>query len=427
MHATSFESTAQGQVKALGRELSLKEQALAEARALVALSSRARGLALGGRGRLHGMEVRLRVCQLVEQAMAEGARQASACRLLGISGRTVQRWRKPGRPQDGRREVRRRPANRLSDHTRGLVLDLLRSPVFEGLSPRQIVPRLADQGVYVASESTMYRLLRSHKRAVAPPTSRALSWPGQERHLSAPNQVWSWDITCLPGPSRGACFYLYMMMDVFSRRIMGWSIHAEERAEHAACLVRGACANNRVDASGLVLHSDNGRPMKGLTMLCALRQLGIVPSFSRPQVSNDNPHAEALFSLLKRHKDYPAVFASLAHARAWVARFVAWYNGERPHGGLCFVSPDDRYFGRDHSVLARRRAVYTQARLLASRRWSAGARRWLAPLHVSMKVRIFLIRGLIQEESTITPKPYSARRSSHSEGPLTERAKQRIR
>ncbi|ATB30101.1 IS3 family transposase [Melittangium boletus] len=363
-------------------------KALAEARALVALSKNAKGLVLGGRGRLHGLEVRAQVCRLVAQAIADGARQSSACRLLGISDRTVQRWRRPEQVQDGRLKTNRRPANQLSDQERGLVLNLLRSPVFSGLSPRQIVPRLADQGIYVASESTMYRLLRPPPHTPHAEDIRARPRPGHERRVSAPNQVWSWDITCLKGPSRGSSLYLYMMMDVFSRRIMGWRIHREERAEHAARFVRSVCEENGIQPAGLVLHSDNGRPMKGNTMLCTLRQLGIVPSFSRPQVSNDNPHAEALFSLLKRHKDYsPTAFSSQELACAWMVRFSEWYNRQHLHGSLCFVSPNDRYFGREGQVLARRRMVYERARQRAPIRWSRGSRRWQPPDPLQLRLR----------------------------------------
>jgi len=363
-------------------------KALAEARALVALSKNAKGLVLGGRGRLHDLEVRNQVCRLVAQAMADGARQSSACRLLGISDRTVQRWRKPERAQDGRLKTNRRPANQLSDQERGFVVELLRSPVFAGLSPRQIVPRLADQGIYVASESTMYRLLRPPPHEPRARDLRARARPGHERRVSAPNQVWSWDITSLKGSSQGSFLYLYMMMDVFSRRIMGWKIHREERAEHAARFVRAVCEENGIQPAGIVLHSDNGRPMKGDTMLCTLRQLGIVPSFSRPRVSNDNPHAEALFSLLKRHKDYPpSAFSSLEVACAWVARFSSWYNRDHLHGSLCFVSPDDRYFGRDGPVLARRRAVYEQAWRRVPIRWPQDPRRWRPPEPIQMKIR----------------------------------------
>ncbi|WP_158501561.1 IS3 family transposase [Vitiosangium sp. GDMCC 1.1324] len=367
-------------VKALEREVRHKEQALAEAQALVALLQKSKGLVLGGRGRLHDSDVRLRVCRLVAEAVMDGSRQSSACRLLGISGRTIQRWRQPERAQDGRLNARRRPTNRLSDEERQLVVELLHSPPFKGLSPRELVPRLADQGIYLASESTMYRLLRLQKRAPVEKFTPSLKGPGQERIVSAPNQIWSWDITYLKGLRKGSSLYLYLMMDVFSRRIMGWQVHMEERAEHAATFIRTACEQNSIKPAGLVLHSDNGRPMRGAEMLCALRGLGITPSFSRPQVSNDNPYVEALFRTLKRHPNYPATpFASLSAARAWVARFVSWYNGEHLHGSLGFVSPNDRYFGREESVLAARRAVYARAWRHSPVRWPRGLRCWLPP------------------------------------------------
>ncbi|WP_395854164.1 IS3 family transposase [Cystobacter fuscus] len=418
---SSVATATNGQVKALGKELSLKEQALAEARALVSLSKQAKGLDLGGRGRLHGPEVRRQVCRLVDQAMADGARLASTCRLLGISVRTVQRWRKPALAEDRRLAARRRPANRLTDQERGWVLELMQSPVFAGLTPRQIVPKLADQGIYVASESTMYRLLRSQQRAHRPQQAHARHRSGDERRVSAPNQIWSWDITCLHGPARGTSLYLYMMMDVFSRRIMGWRIHREERAEHAARFVRSVCADNHIAASGLVLHSDNGRPMKGTMMLHTLRQLGIVPSFGRPRVSNDNPHVEALFSFLKRHKDYPShAFASLKTARAWVARFVDWYNGEHLHSSLCFVSPDDKYFGRDTSVLARRRSVYNLARIQVPGRWTGGPRNWSCPPPPRVRIWPHTASFPVQSESKIALSSSPAARHPTREGRLSE-------
>ncbi|WP_095976931.1 IS3 family transposase [Melittangium boletus] len=367
-------------VRELEREHKRQQRALSEARALLRLSTRARGLTLGGRGRRHPPDVRSQVRGLVEQAIIEGARQSSACRLLGLSSRTLQRWRHPAHARDGRSQTRRAPANRLDEHERRLALELLRSPSFQGLSPRQIVPRLADQDRYLASESTLYRLLRAQRRTPSARGGGAPSHSPPEQAAVAPNQIWSWDITYLRGPERGAFLYLYLVMDVFSRRIMGWRIHLEESARRAALLIRQVCHRQGVEPSGLILHADNGGPMKGSALVKTLRRLGIVPSYSRPRVSNDNTFVESLFGTLKGRPSYPREhFSSAATARAWVSRFVDWYNREHLHSRLGYVTPDDRYFGRDARVFQRRARLYEHARAQRPGRWSRHIRHWAPP------------------------------------------------
>jgi transposase InsO family protein len=194
---------------------------------------------------------------------------------------------------------------------------------------------------------------------------------------TGPNQVWSWDITYLPTTVRGCYLYLYLVMDVWSRRIVGWTVAEKESAHLAAELVQRICQDEAVDGKGLVLHSDNGTPMRGATMIATLQWLGIVPSFSRPHVSNDNPYSEALFRTLKHTPAYPRLpFASIEVAQAWVARFVGWYNREHRHSGIRYVTPDERHFGREADVLTRRRSVYERARRRRPERWSGPTRDW---------------------------------------------------
>jgi len=366
------------QVRKLEGQLRQKDKELAESRTLLQLLTQVSALKPGGRGRLHGAQERSRLLSLIEQSTQSGARLESVCRLLGLSARTVQRWRKPQHAEDKRPASRRQPANRLSLQERQLALELLRFASHQGLSPRQLVPRLADQGIYVASESTFYRLARggSSVRANARPRPLA-GMPSPAYIAGAPNQLWSWDITYLRGPIRGAFLYLYLVMDLYSRRIMGWQIHHEESAENAARLIRTTCRTNGVDPKGLVLRSDNGRPMRGATLQYTLRRLGILPSFSRPQVSNDNPFSEALFRTLKTRPSYPKEgFSSRVEARRWVSTFVTWYNSEHLHRGLGFVTPDDRYSGRDEPLLAQRRALYASVRKTMPSRWSLLTRCW---------------------------------------------------
>ena len=213
---------------------------------------------------------------------------------------------------------------------------------------------------------------------------------------SGPNQVWSWDISWLPTSVRGAFLYLYLIMDVWSRRIVGWHIAERESAEVAAALISRTCADGKVDSRGLVLHSDNGKAMRGSTMLAALQWLGVIPSFSRPHVSDDNPYSEALFRTLKHTPAYPRLpFADLTSASAWVTRFVAWYNGTHRHSAIRYVTPDQRHHGRERAVLARRHELYERMREANPERWSGTTRNWSAVSTVSLNPeRALLARQL---------------------------------
>jgi len=296
---------------------------------------------------------------------------------VGLSTRTLQRWRRPEHVEDRRKGPLRPPANRLSEVERARALEIANAQEYADLSPHQIVVRLADQGTYVASESSLYRLLReqrmtTHRQASRPPAPRP-----REHRAHGPGQVWSWDITYLRGPVRGDFFYLYLIEDVWSRRIVGWEVHERECAAYAAKLMAQAIHADGQRDRPRVLHSDNGSPMKGATMLATLQRLGVVPSFSRPRVHDDNPYSEALFRTLKYRPEYPrGAFDSLEAARDWVAGFVRWYNTEHRHSAIRFVTPDQRHFGRDRKVLEARRRVYQAARNRHPERWSRGIRDW---------------------------------------------------
>jgi putative transposase len=315
----------------------------------------------------------------VTEARRAGARLEPACQLIGIAARTIQRWKRHPEGDDRRCGPRHRPGNALSVGEQTQVLALMTSAEYRHLSPKQLVPALADDGQYVASESTMYRLRRRIGLTVPrPPVLRTdVTRAGTVHHAVRPNQVWSWDITYLPTVTRGRFLRLYLVMDVWSRRIVGWEVHDDERAEQAAALIHRICADSGVDPHGLVLHSDNGKPMRGNTMIATLQWLGIVPSFSRPHVCNDNPYSEALFRTLKHTPAYPRLpFASRDAARQWVTRFVAWYNTEHRHSAIRYVTPDQRHAGADVAILARRRVVYERARRRTPGRWSSTIRNW---------------------------------------------------
>jgi putative transposase len=321
---------------------------------------------------------------LVNEAVSAGARRWKACELLGLSVRALERWEDRG--EDGRHGPKTSPANRLSDAERRRIVGVATSPEFRDKSPKQIVPQLADRGVYLASESTFYRVLRAEELQHRRGRARPPSYRPREHVAHGPWQLASWDITYLRSHVRGQFFYLYLVEDVWSRKILGWTVDEVECATLAANLVgriHGEATADGVDLAGWVLHADNGGPMKGATMLATLHRLGVVPSFSRPRVSDDNPFAESLFKTLKYCPAYPSDgFATIDVARVWVATFVAWYNAEHLHSGIGYVTPASRHAGCDEAILAARRATYARARRRHPERWARGERTWARPLTV---------------------------------------------
>lgn len=297
--------------------------------------------------------------------------------MVGLTERTVQRWAAQGGGDDLRRGPKTTPRNKLSAAEEQRVLDVVNSHEFHDLSPRQIVPTLTDRELYIASESAFYRVLRKyglqhHRARSRPPTRRpkALTATG-------PNQVYSWDITYLRSRVRGVYFYLYLVVDIWSRRIVGWALHDVESGDLAAALVERICAAHPRRDNILWLHSDNGAAMKSAPLLAELKKLGISPSFSRPRVSNDNPYSEALFRTLKYRPNFPSrPFADIDAALTWVTRFVEWYNTQHLHSAINFVTPDDRHFGRHLKILSARSRVYEAARQRHPERWSGNTRNW---------------------------------------------------
>jgi transposase InsO family protein len=270
------------------------------------------------------------------------------------------------------------PANKLPEQERQRVLSISNTPEYRDLSPKQIVPKLADKGNYIASESTFYRILRAADQLAHRERSRpAKHKRPREKKATGPCQVWSWDITYLKSTIRGRFFYLYLVMDVWSRKIMAATVFSKECGQNSALMMVEAYHRHGVDPDKLVLHSDNGGPMKGSTMLATLQHLKVVPSFSRPRVSNDNPFSESLFRTLKYRPEYPnQPFASEQDAQRWVDGFAQWYNTEHLHSEIRFVTPDDRHYGQEEDILNNRKDVYAEARKQNPNRWSGKIRNW---------------------------------------------------
>ena len=321
---------------------------------------------------------------LIDQAVSSGARLRYACRELGITERTYYRWKALGKEHHSYEDRRAyadhsNPANKLSPEERQAVLDTVNEERFASMPPCQIVPALADEGKYIASESTFYRIL--HEENMQNHRGRSQE-PGKHAKptsycATGPNQVWTWDITYLRAAVKGLFYYLYLIVDIFSRDIVGWEVWEEESALHASELIRRAClAQKRLTTMPLVLHSDNGSPMKGATMLETLYALGITPSNSRPRVSNDNPYSESLFKTLKYRPNYqPKGFASLEEARRWCSTFVDWYRFEHHHSGIQFLTPAQRHAGKGQKILEHRHEVYETAKAAHPERWNGRATR----------------------------------------------------
>lgn len=320
---------------------------------------------------------------LVDECIVSGARQSRACTAINLSLRTLQRWRCDAlraEPEGDRRPSRVQvPKNQLTPAERQEVLNVTNSAEFGHLPPSQIVPRLADQGRYLVSESSFYRILNGEKQLRHRGRERAAQPRSKPRALcaTAPNQLFSWDITYLPTTVKGIYFYLYLFMDIFSRKIVGWQVYESESSELASEVMRDICARKNIAPQQVVLHSDNGSPMRGATMLATLQALGVVPSFSRPSVSNDNPYSESLFRTLKYRPAYPQhAFDNLLAARSWVGDFVQWYNHEHRHSAIQFVTPGERHAGMDVALLNNRIAVYEAAKCRSPERWSRHTRNW---------------------------------------------------
>ena len=323
---------------------------------------------------------RLSITGLIEDAVRDGARLAPACALLGFSERTFQRWDLAADDSpDGRTLRHEAPGHKLSEMERATLLAVANSPEFGNLPPSQIVPRLADQNRYIASESTFYRVLRDEGQLAHRRVERMAQRRSKPRALCAtePNQLFTWDISYLPTTVHGLYFYLYLFLDVFSRKIVAWQIYAEENGANASEVMRDLCWREKITPGQLVLHSDNGGSMKGATMLATLRTLGVMASLSRPAVSNDNPYSESLFKTLKYRPEYPLEpFADIAAARTWATILVQWYNHEHRHSAIRFVTPAQRYAGLDQAILAKRSALYEVARAKNPLRWKRSTRNW---------------------------------------------------
>jgi putative transposase len=333
-----------------------------------------------------GLEDRQGHAHNIEAACKAGARLHQACEIVGIAVRTLQRWKAQDglASGDGRPDaVRPTPAHALTPEEREQIIGVANEPRFADMPPARIVPMLADEGQYIASESSFQRVLRAqgqtrHRgRAKAPRKGR----PPSTHVATAPRQLWSWDMTYLPSQVAGRWYFLYLILDVFSRKIVGFEVHDSDDADHAARLVQRTALAEGIHAvpreDRPVLHGDNGATLKATTVLAMLHWLGVKPSYSRPRVSDDNAFVESLFRTAKYRPEFPTSgFSDVLEAREWAHRFVHWYNHEHRHSGIRYVSPAQRHAGSDVAILEARHDLYVRARERNPARWSCATRNW---------------------------------------------------
>ena len=315
-------------------------------------------------------------------AIRNGCRKKVATNDVGISLKTYARWEK--NLDDKRKGPVTTPANKLSKSEIESIIEVSTSNEFMDLPPSQIIPALADKGKYIASESTFYRVLKAKEmlKHRGKSKERIFNKP-LALVATGPNQIYSWDITYLKSSITGKFYYLYLFIDIWSRKITGQEVHENKDMNKYSDLINKICKNENIEKNQLILHSDNGGPMKGATMLATLQRLGVVPSFSRPKVSDDNPYSESIFKTLKYCPQYPKKpFTSKEEAQNWVNEFVNWYNNKHLHSGIKFVTPASRHKGDDIVILKRRTIVYETAKTNNPNRWSGKSRNWDHPKKV---------------------------------------------
>ncbi len=301
---------------------------------------------------------------MIEQTVQEltplvGTRPA--CRLLGASPATIYRRRRPPRP--GPRRPRSAPARSLSECEREAVLELLHSDRFVDCSPAQVWATLLDEGRYLASERTMYRLLAERDGPVRERRDQ-LSHPAYARPellAERPNELWSWDISKLKGPAKWSCFHLYVILDVFSRYAVAWTVQHRESAELAKALIGQAIEQQQVERGQLTVHADRGTSMRSKPVAFLLADLGVTKTHSRPYTSTDNPYSEAHFKTLKYRPEFPHRFDSIEHARAFCRQFFDWYNHQHRHSGIGLMTPTVVHHDQATRRHAARRSVLDTA------------------------------------------------------------------
>jgi len=286
----------------------------------------------------------------------------AACAALGLSRASVHRRRTRLTRPLAEPAPRPSPPRALSAAERQTVLDLLREPRFADLAPAEVYATLLDEGVYLCSIRTLYRILDDHDEVRERRNQlRHPVYTKPELLAEGPDQVWSWDITKLAGPAKWTYFYLYVILDIFSRRVVGWCVADAESATLFKALFDDTLAKHAVPPGQLTLHADRGGPMKAKATALMLADLGVTKSHSRPHTSNDNPFSEAHFKTLKYQPQFPKRFGCIQDAKGFCRRFFAWYNQDHHHAGLGLMTPDQVHYGQADDIHAARQRTLDRA------------------------------------------------------------------
>lgn len=284
-----------------------------------------------------------------------------ACRALGAAPATIYRRRRPPQPRSPR--PRPAPARALSESERAQVLEVLHSERFVDVSPEETWATLLDEGTYLCAPRTMYRILAAHHGGVRERRNQLTHPPYGKPELLAerPNELWSWDVSKLRGPAKWTYYYLYVMLDVFSRYIVGWTVQYRENGQLAKALIEQATEQQKITPGLLTLHADRGGPQRATPVAFLLADLGITKTHSRPYTSSDNPYSEANFKTLKYRPEFPARFDTIDHAREHCRTFVDWYNHAHRHSGIGLMTPAAVHYGHAEQLRAARAHVLDAA------------------------------------------------------------------
>jgi putative transposase len=308
------------------------------------------------------------------EQLAQSEGTTAACAALGVPRSTVYRMRKAQRQPVETPSARSQPPRALSQDEQTAVREVLNSEPFQDQAPRQVYAKLLDEQKYLCSVSTMYRVLAAYREVrERRDMLRHPHYTKPELLATKPNELWSWDITKLLGPAKWTYYYLYVILDVFSRYVVGWMVAERESAMLAEQLIAASCAKQGIQPGQLTIHADRGSAMISKPVALLLADLGVTKTHSRPSVSNDNCFSEAQFKTLKYRPDYPVRFGGLADARNWCQQLFHWYNDEHHHSGLKLLTPADVHYGRAESVLAKRHAVLQAAYAAHPERFVKGA------------------------------------------------------
>ena len=294
-------------------------------------------------------------------ALSQDVGKKAACEALAVPRATFYRHMSPESSQGGK--TRPVPVLALTKQERGTVIDILHSERFQDKAPRQVYAALLDEGQYHCSVRTMYRVLtdehgdvKERRRHVKHP-----SYEKPELLATAPNQVWSWDITKLKGPAKWTYFYLYVILDIFSRYVVGWMVAHREQDALAKRLIEETCQKQHIHRGQLIIHADRGSSMKSKAVAHLLSDLGITKTHSRPHVSNDNPYSESQFKTLKYCPAFPVRFGSIQDSRSFCQGFFPWYNKEHCHSGIGLMTPESVHYGQAEGIFTARSTVLAKA------------------------------------------------------------------